>query len=287
MGVYAVLMTILMVASMYNVQISIGKGGWRGAWSSIGFVLIWCVPVIFFLTPWRFVGKGPAKNEPISSGDTNSATLTQALLSPCFWTFALAISLFGLISAGFSLFQQTIFAAQGLDEGVYHRVLLMGLGVGLLSNLVGGGLATFIRLERLLAGAMLLLAVSLGGVPLISTPTHAYIFCLAYGAAGGVLTVLFFTVWGPAFGTRSLGRIQGAAQMLTVLFSAAGPLCVSGFRLLVGDDILFLCAAAVFSLQLAVVAWCIPVPSAAAGDWDKKRAASADKTINPLPETAS
>jgi cyanate permease len=38
-----------------------------------------------------------------------------------------------------------------------------------------------------------------------------------------VITVLFFAIWPQAFGRASLGRIQGAAQMLTVLASAVGP----------------------------------------------------------------
>jgi hypothetical protein len=36
------------------------------------------------------------------------------------------------------------------------------------------------------------------------------------GVAGGMLTVLFFIVWKQAFGQRHLGKIQGAAQMLSV-----------------------------------------------------------------------
>ncbi len=39
--------------------------------------------------------------------------------------------------------------------------------------------------------------------------------------------VLFFSVWPRAFGRRDLGRIQGAAQALTVLASAVGPLLLA------------------------------------------------------------
>ena len=39
-----------------------------------------------------------------------------------------------------------------------------------------------------------------------------------------MITVIFFAVWRRAFGSAHLGRIQGAAQMLTVLASAIGPL---------------------------------------------------------------
>jgi MFS family permease len=36
--------------------------------------------------------------------------------------------------------------------------------------------------------------------------------------------VVFFSVWSDLFGQRHMGRIQGAAQMLTVLSSGLGPL---------------------------------------------------------------
>ena len=43
------------------------------------------------------------------------------------------------------------------------------------------------------------------------------------GIAGGMIIVVFFAVWAEAFGRRQLGRIQGAAQFMTVVSSALGP----------------------------------------------------------------
>ena len=71
------------------------------------------------------------------------------------------------------------------------------------------------------------------------------VWACAMGLGGGFVMVLFFSVWPRAFGRRDLGRIQGAAQALTVLASAIGPLllawCVTWtgsyvamFRLLAG-----------------------------------------------------
>ena len=47
------------------------------------------------------------------------------------------------------------------------------------------------------------------------------------GLGGGLVMVLFFSVWPRLFGRRHLGRIQGAAQALTVLASAIGPLLLA------------------------------------------------------------
>ena len=44
------------------------------------------------------------------------------------------------------------------------------------------------------------------------------------GIAGGFVMVVFFSFWGRAYGRAHLGRIQGAAQAMTVVASAVGPL---------------------------------------------------------------
>ena len=49
----------------------------------------------------------------------------------------------------------------------------------------------------------------------------------AMGLGGGLVMVLFFSVWPAVFGRRHLGRIQGVAQALTVLASAVGPLLLA------------------------------------------------------------
>jgi hypothetical protein len=47
------------------------------------------------------------------------------------------------------------------------------------------------------------------------------------GLGGGLVMVLFFAVWPRVFGRRHLGQIQGAAQAVTVLASAVGPLLLA------------------------------------------------------------
>jgi MFS family permease len=49
----------------------------------------------------------------------------------------------------------------------------------------------------------------------------------AMGLGGGLVMVLFFSVWGRVFGRLHLGRIQGVAQALTVVASAIGPLLLA------------------------------------------------------------
>jgi hypothetical protein len=67
-----------------------------------------------------------------------------------------------------------------------------------------------------------------------------------------MIIVVFFSVWSDIFGQRHLGRIQGAAQMLTVLASGLGPLVFAKSAEFAGSyrPLLFALAAAAFALCL-------------------------------------
>src|SRR5262245_54978388 len=74
---------------------------------------------------------------------------------------------------------------------------------------------------------MAVLAAAVCGLPLVRTYAHVMLYSVAMGASGGVVTVVFFSVWAQVFGRGHLGRIQGAAQMMTVFASALGPLLLA------------------------------------------------------------
>ena len=116
----------------------------------------------------------------------------------------------------------------------------------------------------MLVVALALLAISLGCFPLVHELWHVYLYAVTQGIAGGILTVLFFTVWGRAFGGAHLGRIQGAAQMMTVLASAVGPLMVELPRAATGSYVPVFVTSALIAGSLAVVAWFTPLPRFAA-----------------------
>jgi MFS family permease len=56
---------------------------------------------------------------------------------------------------------------------------------------------------------------------------QVYVFAVVMGVAGGFVIVIFFSFWAKTFGRAHLGRIQGTAQMMTVLASAVGPLLLA------------------------------------------------------------
>ena len=108
----------------------------------------------------------------------------------------------------------------------------MTTGIGLVGQFGCGWLTRSWPMPRLLAIAMAIYGAALGVLPFVTTQAQLWAVAVLLGLSGGMVTVLFFAVWGQAFGQAHLGRIQGAAQMLTVLASAIGPLIFAkGFEL--------------------------------------------------------
>lgn len=265
MGVYSVQMSLLMATATGLLGSRVTQAGWREGWWEVGLVLAAITPLCLLFT--RNAAQSTRLEPEADSAVGASATLRQALASPCFWVFALSISFFGMVSAGISLFQQFILEERGLSEQVYQNSLIIGLLVGMVTNLAVGGLTYVVRLQHILGAAMLLLGATYASLTFVRTPEQAYAFAASQGVAGGMLTVLFFAVWRHAFGAVHLGRIQGAAQMLTVLASAIGPLLVAESQAASGTYVRILTVFAAISAAFGVVAALTPVPHAQAGDW--------------------
>jgi hypothetical protein len=265
MGVYAFL-TSLGFTAAFAVLRNVVKAfpdDWRPVWAGIGTSVVAAGVLFGLLVRSRLLEADAAHPEP--AGDNGGAaevslTLGRALRSPAFWTFSLGISFFGMISSGISLFNESILAERGFDKTVFLNVALLGIPAGLVSNLAGGVLATYWPLPRLLAAALAVLAVTLAVFPGVVTEAQVYVYAVALAASGGFITVCFFTVWRRGFGPAYLGRIQGAAQMLTVLFSALGPQVFGSAKVRLGSYLPLFPWLAAISLGLALAAWLAALP---------------------------
>jgi MFS family permease len=116
-------------------------------------------------------------------------------------------------------------------------------------------------MNRLMATAMGLLAISLLALPHVATQFHIVLYALIMGLAGGFVIVIFFTFWGRIFGRSHLGQIQGAAQTLTVIASAIGPIILAECLERTGSyaSIFYLLAAVV--VFLGICAWFVRLPA--------------------------
>ncbi len=277
MGLYSVLLSCLMAAATGLLGQQIVALGWREAWQMQGWILLavtlpcaWMIRRGNSLHTAAVVQKSAADAgaEPVTGLVAHSnATLSQALLTPCFWLFAIGISFFGLISSGLSLFNQYVLAERGFAESVYHTTLVIGLLAGLVGNLAAGALAKRLPLQSLLAIALFGLAIALAVFPWVTTFAHVLAYSILLGVSGGMLTVLFFTVWKHAYGQLHLGAIQGSAQMITVLASAVGPVLVSLSQTHTGSYTTVFVFASVAAASFGLLACVTNVPNAALGHW--------------------
>jgi predicted MFS family arabinose efflux permease len=207
---------------------------------------------------------GPPKQEKDVAASPD-VTLLAALRSPAFWTFGLATSLFGLMWSAITLYNQSLLEQRGFDAQTYYVVMAVLTGSGLLSNLLGGWLAMRWPLGVVLTMGMVLFAACLSSFPLIRTYREVMLYGLGLGVAGGLITVVHFTFYGQAFGRAHLGQIQGAAQVLSVFASAAGPLLLTVCEEQTGSHDLMFYAAALLSILLGIGAALVPIVRTGSG----------------------
>jgi MFS family permease len=233
---------------------------WRQPWFGIGLAVLVLGLIAATLVRNRILetGKQPQGDAELSE---ESFTVRRALASPAFWTFSIGISFYGLIVAGTSLFNESILAERGFDKRIFVNVTQLGIPVGLAANLLVGWLATRWSLAKLMGLATGLFAVALFAFPLVETETQVYAYALTLAAAGGGMTVCFFAVYRRAFGPAHLGSIQGVAQMLTVLFSAVGPMVFASTKVRLGAYTPLFPVAATIAIVLAALTWIVGMPS--------------------------
>jgi MFS family permease len=259
MGVYSVLLSVFFAAAFVAVGYSVRVDGWRTAWAWVAYGLVlFAAPVVLLLRE-RAARPGLAAEGP---GD--GVSLGAALRTPAFWVFGGATSLFGLVSSGLGLFNEAVLAERGFSQQTYVTFLAATSIIALAGQLACGWLTLRWSMQRLLGLAMFIYAAALAVLPLLVTLSQLWIFAALIGLSGGMITVIFFAVWSHAFGSAHLGRIQGAAQMLTVLASAIGPLLFAQCAALTGSYTPVLWTLAPCVLLLSFAALRVHLPGARA-----------------------
>lgn len=274
MAVYALVMSIGFMAAFPIVGTVVQSSGWRTAWASIGvFLVALLAPMAWWLdrsSPEAIGVHVDGDASPRLAADAEdektgraAATLVEALRSPAFWVFGLASSIYGLVASGIGLLNESILVERGFTPDVYYTALAVTAITGLAGNFAAGALAPRISLRAILVSAMAVLAVGLAALAHVSTQTQVMVQAIAMGIAGGFITVVFFSFWGQAYGRRHLGRIQGAAQAMTVVASAIGPLFLAVWAERTGSYAAAFYLLAAVVAALGVAAWMVSIPPGA------------------------
>lgn len=240
MAVFSIALSVGFMIAFPVIGALVQFWGWRAAWLFIGVVLVaGLAPLSWLLARRNPEALGlqpdgettdpphqpyqPHQPHPPQSGHT----WQQAVASPAFWLFSVGTALYGLVASGIGLFNESILAERGFGPEVYYQTLVVTAMTGLLGNFGGGWLAQRMSLPRLMALSLFVLAAGLAALPHVTTIAQVMAWATAMGLGGGLVMVLFFSVWPRAYGRRHLGVIQGAAQAMTVLASAVGPLLLA------------------------------------------------------------
>lgn len=273
--------------AVFSVILSLGFGGaaqwakpynkadWRTVWEAIGWLLVGVMlPVALLLT------RNPVKDntapqlesqsaepgaEPDASGNANGHkavgfTLPQAMQTPAFWAFGLAISHMAVVTSGLSLFNQSILQMQGFSTETFYNLLTFGSVVGLIFQVPVGWLGRFVPPGRLQAVGLVLQSSCMLSLPYIHTESQLAVYAIGMGLGGSISAILFYSIWGQAFGQPHLGNIQGFSQMLTVLASSFGPKLLAECLERTGDYRLAFQILAVAGFSLAAGTWFVVVP---------------------------
>ncbi len=268
MAVYTVALSVGFMMAFPLIGAMVISNGWRTTWWAIGLALLFGLAPLAVL----LVRRSPEACLLESDGEVvqdqkpdAGFTLTQALGTPSFWIFGVASAVYGLIASGIALFNESILAERGFDASTYHRSLIIVALTALAGNFLGGWLTSRWTMNRLLTLAMLLLAGSLLSLPHVTTEIHVAAYAVVMGLAGGFVIVIFFSFWSHAYGRAHLGKIQGAAQALTVIASAIGPLLLAECVTRTGSYAAMFYLLALLVLLLAVSAWFVKMPDQQTG----------------------
>ena len=268
MAIYSIVMSIGFMIAFPVVGSMVQSIGWRAAWLSIGVALI----LVLAPLAWLLVRRDPASIGVTPDGVAPGAgsldpadhgvTWQEAIATPAFWTFSIGAALYGLVASGIGLFNESILAERGFNADVYYQTLVVTALTALAGNFGGGWLAMRMQLSTLLAISLVVLALGVAALPHVSTIMQVMIWATAMGLGGGLVMVLFFSVWPRVYGRKHLGRIQGAAQAMTVVASAVGPLLLAWCVELTGSySGMFNILAALIGV-VAVSALITPMPTA-------------------------
>jgi MFS family permease len=264
MAVYTVALSIGFMLAFPLIGAIVLSNGWRTAWGFIGVaLLLGLAPLALLLvrqSPESVSIDPDGEPTDVSQDLPDDYTLSEALSTPSFWVFGIASAVYGLIASGIALFNESILAERRFDASTYHRSLIIVALTSLVGNFLGGWIASKWKMNRLLSLAMVLLAGSLAALPHVSTQIHVAIYAAVMGLAGGFVIVIFFSFWSAAYGRKHLGKIQGAAQALTVIASALGPLILAETVSRTGSYAAIFYLLTVVVVVLALLAWFVKVP---------------------------
>ncbi len=200
--------------------------GWRDTYLCYAFAhILLCLPLHLLLEP-----ASPRKAHGPTRRDDADFSLRQALRHPAFWMLAFAFAANSFIFSALSIHLIPVLQGYGHPVG---SVVLMAALIGPMQ--VVGRLAEMTIARRAHPATIGKVCFAILPAALLALLFFGHrqwamtVFCVLYGLANGVLTIVRGTVPQVLFGARNYGAISGALAGPSLLAKAAGPLAVAAF----------------------------------------------------------
>ncbi|WP_146440228.1 MFS transporter [Crateriforma conspicua] len=166
---------------------------------------------------------GDAPEQSVVTTPEDAWTLAEASRTTAFPILAACNALWALVGTGVLFHLYTLCADRGMPDALPSD-LFKALGLSMLAmQLVGGVLADFVPLHRLLGIGMVALNLSVGCLIGWNSVPGYYAFAVCFGGGQGLLIAVGVVVWVRYFGRLHLGKIRGTVWCLTVAGSGCGP----------------------------------------------------------------
>lgn len=211
--------------------------GWRDTYLIYGIAqILVCLPLHLAL------GSSAARSSP-AAGGAASHTLRQACRHPAFWKLALAFAANSFVFSAMSVYLIVLF--QNLGHGAAFAVAVAAL-IGPM-QVAGrlGEMALARHAAPQMVGKLAFAALPAAMFILLTGGAHQVAvaaFCVLYGLANGVLTIVRGTLPQTLFGRENYGAISGALSSPSLIARAAAPLAVTALGNTAGAGVLTLLA---------------------------------------------
>lgn len=220
--------------------------GWRNTYEGLAIIVaVTMLPIVIFLfcNQPEDIGQavdGNTTTNPFRSPQEEDAkesglTLRQAIGCRAFSILAACNTVWAMAGTGIVFYLFTLCDDLGFAATVPANLFKTFGLMMLLAQLLGGVLADFLPLNRLLTVGTIMLSAGLAAVSIWNTELALHMFVGFFGAGQGMLLAVGNVIWVRYFGRTHLGSIRGSVWCCTVAGSGCGPLLMGIARDISGN----------------------------------------------------
>lgn len=219
------------------LDLMIQSVGWRWTWAGLGITLMTVILLFVWLSfrdnPESCGLKMDGIEHPKPPKHTNvdlvihrNFTRSEAVRTPSFWIFNLALGLQSFIITGYTFHVISIAENMGISRESILQAFIPSSVIGIVFSLIGGTISSRIRLKYVL------FFLPFGGLifaigPAFHLPHTLLLIIIGCGISSGLFGLISGLVWPRFYGRKHLGAISGVNMATLVFASASAPLAFS------------------------------------------------------------